>query len=121
VKPRLEPLAPPPPATLLLSTAQLPQPLRQFRSRSAAFQPQDGPAVAFPPNGAEVELLDNGLLVRVQGGRAPFTWLADGLPVATALRDRSTLLRLPGTGFVTVSVIDALGQSARSSIRITAP
>jgi penicillin-binding protein 1C len=121
VKPRLEPLAPPPPATLLLSTAQLPQPLRQFRSRSAAFQPQDGPAVAFPPNGAEVELLDNGLLVRVQGGRAPFTWLADGLPVATAQRDRSTLLRLPGTGFVTVSVIDALGQSARSSIRITAP
>jgi penicillin-binding protein 1C len=121
VKPRLEPLAPPPPATLLLATAQLPQPLRQFRSRSAAFQPQDGPAVAFPPNGAEVELLDNGLLVRVQGGRAPFTWLADGLPVATALRDRSTLLRLPGTGFVTLSVIDALGQSARSSIRITAP
>jgi penicillin-binding protein 1C len=121
VKPRLEPLAPPPPATLLLSTAQLPQPLRQFRSRSAAFQPQDGPAVAFPPNGAEVELLDNGLLVRVQGGRAPFTWLADGLPVATALRDRSTLLHLPGTGFVTLSVIDSLGQSARSSIRITAP
>jgi penicillin-binding protein 1C len=121
LKPRLDPLPAPPPATLLLATAQLPQPLRHFRSRSAAFQPQDAPAVAFPPNGAEVELLRDGLLVRVQGGRAPFTWLADGLPVATALRDRSILLHLPGTGFVTLSVIDALGQSARSSIRITAP
>ncbi len=112
---------PPPPATLLVSTAQLPQPLRHFRSRSAAFQPQDAPAVAFPPDGAQVELLDDALLVRVNGGRAPFTWLADGLPVATAQRERATLLRLTGTGFVTLSVIDATGQSARAAVRLTRP
>jgi penicillin-binding protein 1C len=121
LKPDLDPLPPPPPVTLLVSTAQLPQPLRHFRSRSAAFQPKDAPAVAFPPDGAQVELLDDALLVRVDGGRGPFTWLADGLPVATAQRDRATLLRLPGTGFVTLSVIDATGQSARAAIRLTRP
>ncbi len=121
LKPDLDPLPAPPPATLLVSTAQLPLPLRHFRSRSAAFQPKDAPAVAFPPDGAQVELLDDALLVRVSGGRAPFTWLADGLPVATVQQDRATLLHLPGTGFVTLSVIDATGQSARAAVRLSRP
>jgi penicillin-binding protein 1C len=121
LKAALDPLPPPPPGTLLVSTAQLPQPLRHFRSRSAAFQPQDPPAVAFPPDGAQVELLQGALLVRVSGGQGPFTWLADGLPIATAQRDRATLLRLPGAGFVTLSVIDATGQSARAAVRLLRP
>ena len=65
--------------------------------------------MAFPPDGAEVELLAGGLMVRVAGGTAPFTWLADGVPVAVALRAREAMLALPGAGFVTLSVIDAQG------------
>ena len=119
LKPELAPQPPAPPATLLVANAQLPQPLQRFRSRSAAFEAAaDAPAVAFPPNGAEVELLPTGLLAKVEGGTAPFTWLADGAPVALSLRDRAVMLPGLGTGFVTLSVIDAAGRSARATVRL---
>ena len=76
------------------------------------------PAVAFPPDGAEVELLPAGLKVRVTGGTAPFTWLADGVPVIVGSDAREEMLALPGEGFVTLSVIDAEGRSARSQVRV---
>jgi penicillin-binding protein 1C len=119
LKPMLAPQPPAPPSTLLVSNAQLPQPLQRFRSRNAAFDVAEGaPIVDFPPDGAEVELLSQGLKVRVAGGTAPFTWMADGVPLVVALPDRETLLTLPGAGFVTLSVIDAQGRSARAKIRV---
>ncbi|GLS86002.1 penicillin-binding protein 1C [Cypionkella aquatica] len=108
-----------PPATLLVSNAELPQPLRKFRNRNAAFQPEkDAPTVAFPPDGAEVEMLPEGLLVRVSGGKAPYTWLANGVPVAISLAGREVMLGSLGQGFITLSVIDANGRSARSKVRL---
>lgn len=119
LKPALDPQPSAPPATLLLSNAQLPQPLQHFRSRSAAFEvAKDAPAVAFPPDGSEVELLPEGLLVRVRGGTAPFTWMADGVPVAVSLGGRETMLPALGKGFVTLSVIDSAGRSARAKVRL---
>lgn len=119
LKPALDPLPPAPPATLIVSNAQLPSPLQRFRPRDAAFGPApDAPAVAFPRDGTEVELLPEGLLLRVQGGRAPFTWLADGMPVAVALPGREALIAPPTRGFVTLSVIDAEGRSARARVRL---
>ena len=119
LKPGLDPQPPAPAATLLVSNAQLPQPLQRFRSRSAAFQAgADAPAVAFPPDGAEVELLPEGLLAKVEGGTAPFTWLANGRPVAVSLRDRAVMLPGLGQGFVTLSVIDAAGRSSRATVRL---
>ena len=119
LKPTLTPQPPAPPATLLVSTLDLPQPLRHFRSRSAAFDaPADTPAVAFPPDGAEVELLPDGVLARVSGGTPPFTWLANGAPVVVAERGRAVMLGDLGRGFVTLSVIDAEGRSARSQVRL---
>ncbi|GGW33582.1 penicillin-binding protein 1C [Gemmobacter lanyuensis] len=110
----LTPLPPPPPATLLVSNAQLPQPLRRFRSREAAFQvAADAPVLTFPPDGAEVERLEGQLLVKLRGGTAPFTLLADGVPVQTGLRQRETVLPMAGLGFVTLSVVDAEGRSNR--------
>jgi penicillin-binding protein 1C len=119
LKPALDPLPPAPPATLLVGNADLPQPLRRFRPRDAAFVADaDAPAVAFPRDGTEVELLPEGLLLRVRGGQGPFTWLADGAPVAVAERSRETIVADPGRGFVTLSVIDAQGRSARVSVRL---
>ena len=110
----LTPLPPPPPATLLVSNAQLPQPLRRFRSREAAFEvAADAPVLTFPPDGAEVERLEGQLLVKLRGGTAPFTLLADGVPVQTGLRQRETVLPMAGLGFVTLSVVDAEGRSNR--------
>ncbi|MEO8242020.1 MAG: penicillin-binding protein 1C [bacterium] len=119
LKPALTPQPPAPPSTLLVANAQLPQPLRHFRSRSAAFAADaDAPAVAFPPDGSEVELLPEGLMVRVEGGTAPFTWLANGTPVITAGDRRQAMLAALGKGFITLSVIDGEGRSARSSVRL---
>ena len=119
LKPALAPQPPAPPETLLVANAQLPQPLRHFRARSAAFEPQaDGPSIGFPPDGSEVELLPEGLMVRVEGGVAPFTWLADGLPVSTGGTSREIVLAALGRGFITLSVIDAQGRSARTSVRL---
>lgn len=114
----LEPLPPPPAATLMVGNAGLPLPLRQFRSRSAAFEVVDAPAIAFPPAGAEVELMPEGLLLRVRGGVGPFTWLVDGHPVVMAERSRDTVVPRLGPGFVVLSVIDGAGRSARVQVRL---
>lgn len=119
LKPDLAPQPPPPPETLLLANARLPPPLQRFRPRNAAFAaPADAPVIAFPPQGAELEPLSQGLLARVQGGTAPFSWLADGRPLATGEAARETLLPLTEKGFTTLSVIDAAGRSARATIRL---
>jgi penicillin-binding protein 1C len=119
LKPALEPQPPPPPDTLMLANAQLPQPLRHFRSRDAAFAVDaSAPEVAFPPDGAEVELLPEGLMVQVSGGTAPFTWLANGAPILSAQQDTTAMLPALGRGFITLSVIDAQGRSARTHVRL---
>jgi len=119
LKVQLDPQPPAPAATLLVSNPQLPLPLQRFRPRGAVFAAApDAPAVAFPPDGSEVELLPSGLKVSVRGGTAPFTWLLDGAPVAVATREREAMLPSPGTGFVTLSVIDAAGRSARATVRL---
>ena len=119
LKPTLDPQPNPPPDALMLATSQLPLPLRHFRSRQAAFAPDaSAPAVSFPPDGAEVELLPEGLMVRVSGGTAPFTWLANGAPVMSDQEEPSVLLSHLGRGFVTLSVIDADGRSARTQVRL---
>jgi penicillin-binding protein 1C len=119
LKQKLDPRPAAPGSTLMVSNVNLPLPLQRFRSRSAAFEADAGaPAVAFPPEGAEVELLDSGLKVKVSGGTAPFTWLADGVPVVVAMDARETMLAMPGAGFVTLSVIDAEGRSDRVQVRV---
>ena len=103
----------------MLANAQLPQPLRHFRSRDAAFAVDaSAPEVAFPPDGAEVELLPEGLMVQVSGGTAPFTWLANGAPILSAQQDTTAMLPALGRGFITLSVIDAQGRSARTRVRL---
>jgi penicillin-binding protein 1C len=119
LKGKLDPQPAAPASTLLVANAELPQPLQRFRSRLAAFEAAaDAPAVAFPPDGAEVELLAAGLKVKVAGGTAPFTWLADGVPVVVGLDAREAMLAMPGAGFVTLSVIDAEGRSDRVQVQV---
>lgn len=119
LKGKLDPQPPAPASTLLVANAELPQPLQRFRSRSAVFEAEpDAPAVAFPPDGAEVELLASGLKVKVAGGTAPFTWLADGVPLVVGSDAREAMLAMPGAGFVTLSVIDAEGRSDRVQVQV---
>ncbi len=119
IKPVLTLLPAPPPAALTVSNAELPQPLQRFRGRNALFEkPKDAPTVAFPPDGSEVELDGGFLVVKVRDGVAPFTWLANGKPFAVATYERQSVLETEGAGFITLSVIDAKGRSARAEIRL---
>ncbi len=119
LKRQTDPLPPPPPETLIVSTAQLPQALRRFSGREAVFQaPEDALKLVFPPDGVRLTGVDGALVVKVQDGKPPFTWLANGAPVQTGVHRRETALSGLSEGFSTLSVIDAKGQSARVTVRI---
>lgn len=120
LKPAYAPLPPPPPATLILPNARLPQPLQHFRPRGAAFADvaAGDPKVAFPPDGAEVEAPDGLLMVRVRDGAGPYLWMVNGAPVAVGQTGAETPLRLQGPGFYRLAVIDAQGRSASVSVTL---
>jgi len=123
LKPVLDPLPAPPPAVLTVSNAELPAQLQNFRAANAVFAALDAPEIAFPPNGATVDLgMDTQtnamLVVKVRGGTPPFTWLADGVPVVIGWRDRQAELPLTGPGFLNLSVIDARGLSQAAQVRV---
>ncbi|MFV2051394.1 penicillin-binding protein 1C [Aliiroseovarius sp. YM-037] len=118
LKSALDPLPAPPPATLLVSTADLPPPLQRFRPRGAVFERQiDGPDIAFPPDGAVIAA-DGSLTVKVRNGTAPFTWLVNGAPVVIATREFQSNIGAVGPGFLRLSVIDATGRASRVNVSL---
>ena len=112
-------LAPPPPETLILSTAALPAPLQRFRPRDAVFLPaRDAPVVSFPPDGAVLRRRGETIPLKLRDGILPLTVLVDGAPVLTGLRDRVVALPLPGKGFSRIKVIDAKGRADQVQVRL---
>ncbi len=109
-------LPPAPPATVLLGHAELPLPLQQFGARVA--QARDAPELAFPPDGATLRVMSGGVLARVDRGRAPFTWFANGTPVLIASHEREARLMLTDPGFIALSVVDADGRAARLDMEL---
>ena len=65
-----------------------------------------------------VELLDGALAARVRGGQAPYTWLANGVPLMVAERAPEVALPMPGPGFVTLTVIDAAGRADSAAVEL---
>ncbi|WP_120499423.1 penicillin-binding protein 1C [Roseovarius sp. EL26] len=119
LKPELDPLPPPPPETLLLSTAELPAPLRRFTGRNAPFEKSpNAPKLIFPPNGARLTL-DAGMLpVKLRDGEPPFVWMANGIPVLGGQHRREASLPALSAGYSEISVIDAKGRAARVTVRL---
>ena len=78
--------------------------------------PEPAPQIIFPPEGAHVELTKTSvaspLVLKLQGGRAPFRWLANGKPLAEVVRRRTATWQPDGTGYSTLTVIDAAGRAA---------
>ncbi len=106
------PLPPAPPGVLRATTVSLPPPLRRVDEPAATA----GPRIAFPPAGARLALgagLDAELALKVRDGQPPFTWFANGTPIAHEPFARVTPWRPQGAGFVTLAVVDAQGRSGR--------
>jgi penicillin-binding protein 1C len=114
-----QPLSAPPPGVLTASSAGLPPPLRRFaHGRGGGALAGSPPEIAFPPDGTRIELgLDQGeaaaLALKVRSGTPPFTWFADGAPVATSEFGRDAFWQPGGRGFVELIVVDGSRQAAR--------
>ncbi|QGY00020.1 penicillin-binding protein 1C [Roseovarius faecimaris] len=119
LKAEADPLPPPPPETLLLATADLPQPLRRFTGRNAVFQAApDAPKLIFPPSGAVLDGANADVPVKVRDGTPPFSWMANGKLVRAGVYRREITLPGMGQGFSHLSVIDAEGRASRVTVRI---
>ncbi len=103
-----------------LARADLPPSLRRFSGDVAAASTtapaEPPPAIVYPPTGARVALADGAalqpLVLKLQGGRAPFRWLANGRPLADISRRRTRQWQPDGRGAATLTVIDAAGRAA---------
>ncbi|MCT8972076.1 penicillin-binding protein 1C [Microbaculum marinisediminis] len=123
--PKRVPLPSPPKGTLISRAADLPPALRRFapgETLTGGATREPPPSIVFPPNGARVALEEDGeghlrpLVVKLDGGRPPFQWFANGAPIDGADRRRNATWQPDGRGFSTVSVIDADGRSASVTV-----
>lgn len=119
-----KPLPPAPPGTVIARTGELPAALQRFRPNAlpqvaSVAEGEAPPAIAFPPDGARIELgPDPAISLKVYGGTPPFTWLADGVPIAAREFRRDTFWEGAFKGFARLSVIDAKGKTATVRVRV---
>ncbi|MEX0953958.1 MAG: penicillin-binding protein 1C [Rhizobiaceae bacterium] len=114
----------PPPGAVRLARHDLPVTMRRFMSTTSEKAPagvvEAAPEIVFPPQGARVDLASIGgdarLVLKLQGGRAPFRWLANGRPLEELVRRRTTSWQPDGEGFSTLTVIDAAGRAASVNV-----
>jgi penicillin-binding protein 1C len=124
----LEPgIGPRPDGALATATGHpLPPPLRRFRrggdSMAIATSTQSPLRVAFPPDGAHIELGEGEetFSLKLTGGSPPFTAYIDGTPLLTGGLRRQAALAVPasGMGFVRISVVDSTGATDSVSVRL---
>ena len=118
------PLPPAPSGTRRPTRDELPVTMERFaplEERVAAAASEPAPRIVFPPEGARVDLGVSGeaatpLVLKLQGGRAPFRWLANGRPLSDPVRRRTATWQPDGAGQSTLTVIDAAGRAA--SVRV---
>lgn len=107
-------------------TAALPLPLRHARvlGNGSSIRETSEFRVAYPPNEATVELgLGNSgratpLVVKLEGGRRPFTWLINNAPVSSPEHKRQLIWDKAMPGFTRIAVIDADGRTAQVSLTL---
>jgi len=125
--PDKEPAPLPPAGAILAASAdQLPPSLRVFTRESeqqvARAAPVPPPSISFPPNGATVPLppanaKDKTIMLKADGGRAPLTWLVNGMLVGSFDRFQPALYLPQGEGVARVTVVDAEGRSDTAQVR----
>jgi penicillin-binding protein 1C len=119
-------LAPAPEGALQLTTAKLPAILRRFVPDGvfASYGNRGGkaPQIVYPPADVKIDLGLSSeeekmpLFVKIQGGKPPFRWLANGKPVLSRVLRRRVQWLPDSRGFSTLTVLDAAGRA--DSVRV---
>lgn len=118
----ITPLPRAPAGAVRIAQTDLPISQRRFTMATNGLPSQTtreaAPQIVYPPEGAHVELGAkaggplSALALKLQGGRAPFRWLANGQPLAEMSRKRISQWIPDGGGYSTLTVIDAVGRAA---------
>jgi penicillin-binding protein 1C len=116
------PLATRPSAARRIPLAELPQSLKRFSldadGLTSVSTREKPPQIIYPPEGAQIELGASAdgtpvpLALKLQAGRPPFRWLANGKPLDRSVRTRTSQWLPEGAGYSTLTVIDAAGRAA---------
>jgi penicillin-binding protein 1C len=114
-----------PPDTVIAGAANLPATLRRFGTVVPISTPRSRvPEIMFPPDGATLgrQQAEDGswrpLVMKLDGGAAPYHVLVNGRPLKKPFRTR-TIAFDPGLpGFTSLMVVDALGQAATVHVQI---
>lgn len=111
-----------PAGALRLAASELPVGLKRFASTRDRLIPVgqhvSPPEIVYPPDGAHIALGNSSaarpipVVMKMQGGTAPFRWLANGKPLEKRSRRRKGQWLPDGRGFSTLTVIDADGRAA---------
>lgn len=120
------PFPPAPAGAVRIAAAELPASLKRFAVTDTglvtASAREAPPTIVYPPKDARVDLGFGAdgpplpLVLKLQGGRAPFHWLANGKPLPEPTRRRTSQWMPDGIGFSTLTVIDATGRA--STVRV---
>lgn len=122
------PLPVAPAGALRVAASDLPAGLKRFASARTGLIPvgqfENPPEIVYPPNGARIELRASSgtnaspLVLKLQGGKAPFRWLANGKPLEKRSRRRTGNWVPDGRGYSTLTVVDADGRAASVEVFI---
>ncbi|MDR6664972.1 penicillin-binding protein 1C [Rhizobium sp. 1399] len=115
------PLPRPPAGAARIAQTELPISQRRFAVNANGLLVASGrepsPQIVYPPEGAHVDLGAKAgdlspLMLKLQGGRAPFRWLANGKPLPDLSRRRTQSWMPDGGGYSKLTVIDSMGRAA---------
>ncbi|MBB3312246.1 penicillin-binding protein 1C [Rhizobium sp. BK196] len=115
------PLPRPPAGAVRIAQTDLPISQRRFAVNANGLLVASGrepsPQIVYPPEGAHVDLGAKAgdlspLTLKLQGGRAPFRWLANGKPLPDLSRRRTQSWMPDGGGYSKLTVIDSMGRAA---------
>ncbi|MCH4550277.1 penicillin-binding protein 1C [Rhizobium changzhiense] len=120
------PLPRPPAGAVRIAQSELPISQRRFALNASgllASGREAAPQIIYPPEGAHVDLgAGQGklspLMLKLQGGRAPFRWLANGKPLPDLSRRRIQQWLPDGGGYSKLTVIDSAGHAASVGVFI---
>ncbi|MBY5710660.1 penicillin-binding protein 1C [Rhizobium leguminosarum] len=120
------PLPRPPAGAVRITQSELPISQRRFALNASGLLTsgrEAAPQIIYPPEGAHVDLgAGEGelspLMLKLQGGRAPFRWLANGKPLPDLSRRRTQQWLPDGGGYSKLTVIDSAGRAASVGVFI---